>query len=199
MTGETSPRREPAGPAPRIVAGGSNSKVYSRTSRPVAHEISRITSTKGSRTPRSLTRRTKRRPSARFSNDRLACSGGPGCSRRWRRGMPPAARRRSQVGRLFRCDAGHFDLGPQGLSEGRLDGEPAQAQGGASGRPARCSGGDRAAQNAPRTWGFLFKASPGLGNRAVRAAPDRGDVFARCANRGLQSGNDHNITEILTS
>jgi hypothetical protein len=59
-----------AGVAPaRIVAGGSNSKVYSRTRRPVAHEISRMTSTNGSWTPRSLTRRTNRRPSARFSND----------------------------------------------------------------------------------------------------------------------------------
>ena len=59
-----------AGVAPaRIVAGGSNSRVYSRTRRPVAHEISRMTSTKGSCTPRSLTRRTNRRPSARFSND----------------------------------------------------------------------------------------------------------------------------------
>ncbi len=38
-----------AGVAPaRIVAGGSNSSVYSRTSRPVAHEISRMTSTNGS-------------------------------------------------------------------------------------------------------------------------------------------------------
>ncbi len=50
----------------RCAAGGSNSRVYSRTRRPVAQEISRMTSTKGSWTPRSLTRRTKRRPSGRF-------------------------------------------------------------------------------------------------------------------------------------
>ncbi len=57
------------GAAARIEAGGSNSSVYSRTSRPVAQEISRITSTNGSWTPRSLTRRTNRRPSGRFSNE----------------------------------------------------------------------------------------------------------------------------------
>src|ERR1019366_738663 len=45
------------GAAARIAAGGSKSKGYSRTSRPVAQEISRITSTKGSCTPRSLTSR----------------------------------------------------------------------------------------------------------------------------------------------
>jgi hypothetical protein len=48
----------PVGAAARMAGGGSKSRVYSRTRRPVAQEISRITSTKGSWTPRSLTRRT---------------------------------------------------------------------------------------------------------------------------------------------
>jgi hypothetical protein len=56
-----------AGAAARIAVGGSNSNVYSRTSRPVAQDTSRITSTNGSWTPRSLMSRTNRRPSERFS------------------------------------------------------------------------------------------------------------------------------------
>ena len=42
------------GAGARATVGGSNSKVYSRTSRPVDQEISRITSTNGSCTGRSL-------------------------------------------------------------------------------------------------------------------------------------------------
>ena len=48
--------------------GGSNSNVYSRTRRPVDHDNSRITSTKGSWTTRSLVRRRKGRPSGRLSS-----------------------------------------------------------------------------------------------------------------------------------
>ena len=40
-----------------VLVGGSSSKVYSRTSRPVDQVISRITSTNGSCTGRSLVRR----------------------------------------------------------------------------------------------------------------------------------------------
>ena len=43
-----------AGAGARAVAGGSNSIVYSRTNRPVDQLTSRITSTKGSCTPRLL-------------------------------------------------------------------------------------------------------------------------------------------------
>ena len=46
-----------AGAAARALDGGSNSKVYSRTNRPVGQLISRITSTNGSCTPRSLVKR----------------------------------------------------------------------------------------------------------------------------------------------
>src|SRR5205085_5067798 len=45
------------GDVARLRVGGSNSSVYSRTRRPVDHEPSRITPTKGSCTERSLVRR----------------------------------------------------------------------------------------------------------------------------------------------
>ena len=53
------------GAGARAIVGGSNSSVYSRTRRPVAQEISRMTSTNGSCTPRSLVNRTNWRPSGR--------------------------------------------------------------------------------------------------------------------------------------
>ena len=72
ITGEVVvPAGGAVGAAARTAVGGSNSKVYSRTRRPVAHETSRITSTKGSCTPRSLVRRTNWRPSGRRSSTAL--------------------------------------------------------------------------------------------------------------------------------
>ena len=56
-----------AGAAATREAGGSNNIVYSRTRRPEAQVASRITSTKGSSTARSLDTRTKARPSGRRS------------------------------------------------------------------------------------------------------------------------------------
>ncbi len=58
----------------RATVGGSSSNVYSRTRRPLDQLISRITSTKGSSTARSLVTRRKERPSVR----RISCTVVPG-------------------------------------------------------------------------------------------------------------------------
>ena len=55
--------------AVRVLLGGSSSKVYSRTRRPLDQVISRMTSTNGSCTTRSLVRRRNVRPSARRETD----------------------------------------------------------------------------------------------------------------------------------
>ena len=151
------------GAAARIVAGGSNSSVYSRTSRPVAHEISRMTSTNGSWTPRSLTRRTNRRPSARFSKRRARArqhrvvvdvGGAIGLGRR---------DADAQAGLLFGRQAGDFDLGAQHFAERRLDAEAAEAEGRRERRreTERC-GRTLVSAKRPENFSFLFKASPGM-------------------------------------
>ena len=83
------------------------------------------------------TRRTNRRPSARFCERGAACSAAPGCSRRWRRDRSRAARRGCAGCASLRRHAGDFDLGPQRFAERRLHGEPAEAQRGSERRDAR--------------------------------------------------------------
>ena len=124
-------RRRPAACA-SARPGGSNSSVYSRTSRPEAQVASMMTSTKGSSTARSLVTRSTGRPSGR----RTTCTwptAARRCSRRRRRGRPRAAPRAgcSDAASSAR-HAGDVDLGPQRFAQRRLHRQPAQAQ-----RPGR--------------------------------------------------------------
>ena len=152
----------------RCVAGGSNSSVYSRTSRPVAQEISRMTSTKGSWTPRSLTRRTNRRPSARFCSvarvrrqHRVVVDVG-GAIRLGRRDAD------AQVGLLFGRQAGDFDLGaaaPRRATTARSGGRgrgPMRRE-----TPAQSTRRQRwSARSAPRTSVFFSRRLPNASDSA---------------------------------
>ena len=157
----------------RACAGGSNSSVYSRTRRPVAQLTSRITSTKGSSTARSLVTRSYGRPSARRCQLHLRArqhgvvvdaGGAVGLGRRHAQ-----LQRDGFLGR----QAGDVDLGPQRLAQRRLHGQPPQAQ-----RPGlrapQAGGGQRpprSARSAPRSSSGVSRRLPNAIERGAASEP----------------------------
>jgi hypothetical protein len=139
---------EAAGGALGRSCGGSNSMVYSRTSRPLAQVASTMRSTKGSSTARSLRTCSTWRPSG---GHQLTCAGGQHGVVVDARAAVDLGRRHAQTQRtrLLRRDAGDLDLGPQRLAQRRLHRQPAQPQGPGLGAPRQAAARPRrAAQSA---------------------------------------------------
>ena len=174
--------------------------VYSRTSRPVAHEISRMTSTKGSWTPRSLTRRTNRRPSARFSNDGAGArqhrvvvdvGGAVGLGR----GDADA-----QAGLLFRGQAGDFDLGAEHFAERRLDAEAAEAREPRREETRAERGSDAGQREAPRQLQFSFQGVSRNDDADPLTGPqERCGLAGRCSTRAPPTRPSISIQPLLMS
>ena len=161
-----------AGAGARAIVGGSTNRVYSRTSRPLAQVSSRITSTKGSCTARSLLRRRYGRPSGaaqqlrrRAGQHRVVVDAG---------GAIGLRRRDSHLQRagLFAAETGDIDLGLERLAESRLHTEASQAERQRARRRQPQGGSGHGGQGeTARLDQALSKAPPGCAKRPQNARP----------------------------